>query len=105
MKTKMYNGFEVNKTLISKRQLLAETAKSLGTRFTIDDVKNVYKALQDTASKHLRTANEYNVVSVNFGYGLSITSTIREINNYPRMWLKAKISRYFNRHIINEYEN
>lgn len=102
MNTRMYNGFEVNRTLISKRQLLAETAKALGTQFTIADVKSVYKALQDTASKHLRSANEYDVVTINFGHGVSITSSIKEVNNSPRMWLRAKVSRHFNRTAVNE---
>lgn len=102
MKTKMYNGFEVKRTLISKRQLLTETAKALGTRFTIDDVKTVYRALQDTAHAHLNNANEYDIVTVNFGEGLSITSTIREVGNSPRMWLRAKISRHHNRTAVNE---
>lgn len=105
MKPKMKNGFEVNRTLVSKRQLLMETAKALGTQFTIADVTTVYRALQETATDHLKAANEYDIVTVNLGEGLSVTSSIREINNYPRMWLKAKISRHFNRNKINELDN
>ena len=102
MKTKTYNGFEVNRTLITKRQLIAETAKALGDSYTIADVKTVYKAIQATAKTHLLTANEYDIVTVNLGDGLTITSSIKEYNSDPRMWFKARISRHSNKKRLAE---
>ena len=102
MKQRTYKGFEVNRTLISKRQLIAEAAKALGNEFSIGDVKEVYKALQRTATAHLLKANEYDIVTVNLGDGLTVTSSIKEYNSEPRMWLKARVSLHHNRKIINK---
>ena len=101
-KVKTYNGVEVKRTLITKRQLITETAKALGDKFTIADVKEVYKALQRTAKAHLLKANEYDIVTVNLGDGLTITSSIKDYNSDPRMWFKAKISRHSNQKINKE---
>ena len=102
MKTKTYNGFEINRTLITKRQLIAETAKALGDSYTIADVKTVYSALQRTAETHLKAANEYDIVTVNLGNGLTVTSSIRDYKNDPRMWFKARISRHSNKKRLAE---
>ena len=102
MKQRTYNGFEVNRTLITKRQLIAETAKALGDSYTIADVKTVYSALQRTAETHLKAANEYDIVTVNLGNGLTVTSSIRDYKNDPRMWFKARISRHSNKKRLAE---
>lgn len=87
--------------LITKRNLLAETAKQLGTDFTIDDVNEVYTALQEVALSHLQQANEDKPITVKFGNGLSITAKIKEVDQRSRLWYHAKISRHYNR-AINE---
>lgn len=87
--------------LITKRNLLAETAKQLGTDFTIDDVTEVYTALQEVALSHLQQANEDKPITVKFGNGLSVTSKIKQVDDKPRIWYHAKVSRHYNR-AINE---
>lgn len=89
--------------LVTKRLLLAETAKRLGERFTIDDVKKIYETISDLVQEHLQQADESEPVKVKLGNGLSITASIKEQeNDYNRMWLKAKISRYHNRVNLND---
>lgn len=90
--------------VITKRDLLAEVNRELKD-YTLDEVREVVNTIERVALSHLKQANEDNAVTVKFGDGLSITSRIKTVDDAPRMWLKAKISRYFNRHIINEYEN
>lgn len=90
--------------VITKRALLAEVNRELKD-YTLDEVREVVNTIERVALTHLKQANEDNAVTVKFGDGLSITSRIKTVDDAPRMWLKAKISRYFNRHIINEYEN
>lgn len=87
--------------LITKRNLLAEVAKQLGTDFTIEDVSEVYTALQEVALSHLQQANENEPITVKFGNGLSVTSKIKQVDQRPRLWYRAKISRHYNR-AINE---
>lgn len=87
--------------LVSKRKLLAEVAKQLGTDFTIEDVSEVYTALQEVALSHLQQANEDKPITVKFGNGLSISSKIKQVDDKPRIWYHAKISRHYNR-AINE---
>lgn len=72
--------------------------------YTLDEVREVVNTIERIALTHLKQANEDNAVTVKFGDGLSITSRIKTVDEAPRMWLKAKISRYFNRRIINGYE-
>lgn len=89
--------------LVTKRELIAEAAKRLGKRFTIDDVKKIYNTISDLVQEHLQQADESESVKVKFGNGLSITANIKEYeNDYNRMWLKAKISRYHNRVNLND---
>lgn len=90
--------------VITKRDLLAEVNRELKD-YTLDEVREVVNTIERVALSHLKQANEVNAVTVKFGDGLSITSRIKTVDDAPRMWLKAKISRYFNRRIINEYEN
>lgn len=90
--------------VITKRALLAEVNRELKD-YTLDEVREVVNTIERVALSHLKQANEDNAVTVKFGDGLSITSRIKTVDDAPRMWLKAKISRYFNRRIINEYEN
>ena len=90
--------------VITKRDLLAEVNRELKD-YTLDEVREVVNTIERVALSHLKQANEDNAVTVKFGDGLSITSRIKTVDDAPRMWLKAKISRYFNRRIINEYEN
>lgn len=87
--------------LVTKRNLLAEVAKQLGTDFTIEDVNEVYTALQEVALSHLQQANENEPITVKFGNGLSVTSKIKQVDQRPRLWYRAKISRHYNR-AINE---
>lgn len=87
--------------LVTKRNLLAEVAKQLGTDFTIEDVNEVYTTLQDIVLSHLQRANENEPITVKFGNGLSITAKIKQVDDKPRLWYHAKISRHFNR-AINE---
>ena len=87
--------------VITKRALLAEVNRELKD-YTLDEVREVVNTIERVALTHLKQANEDNAVTVKFGDGLSITSRIKTVDDAPRMWLKAKISRYFNRHIINE---
>lgn len=89
--------------VITRRDLLAEVNRELKD-YTLDEVKEVVNTIERVALTHLKQANEDNAVTVKFGDGLSITSRIKTVDDAPRMWLKAKISRYFNRRIINEYE-
>ena len=84
---------------ISKRELIAQTAKQLGSGYTIDEVKEIYEAITSVATEHLLKANEYNPITVKFGNGLSVTSRIKEVDQRPRMWLKARISRHYNRQL------
>lgn len=89
--------------LVTKRELIAETAKRLGNDFTIDDVKKCYETISDLVKEHLQQADESESVKVKFGSGLSITASIKEQeNDYNRMWLKAKITRYHNRVNLND---
>lgn len=89
--------------LVTKRQLLAETAKRLGNDFTINNVKQVYNTISDLVQEHLLQADESESVKVKLGCGLSITASIKEYeNDYNRMWCKAKISRYRNRVNLND---
>lgn len=89
--------------LVTKRQLLAETAKRLGNDFTINTVKKVYDTISYLVQEHLQQADESEPVKVKLGSGLSITASIKEQeNDYNRMWLKAKISRYHNRVNLND---
>lgn len=90
--------------VITRRALLAEVNRELKD-YTLDEVREVINTIERVALAHLKQANEDNAVTVKFGDGLSVTSRIKTVDDAPRMWLKAKISRYFNRHIINEYEN
>lgn len=88
--------------LITKRELIAETAKRLGNDFTINTVKKVYETVSDLVQEHLHQADESEPVKIKLGNGLSITASIKEYeNDYNRMWLKAKISRYHNR-VLND---
>lgn len=88
--------------LITKRKLIAEAAKRLGNDFTIDDVKKVYQTISNLVKEHLQQADESESVKVKLGSGLSITASIKEReNDFNRMWLKAKISRYHNRVNLN----
>lgn len=89
--------------VITKRDLLAEVNRELKD-YTLDEVREVFTTIERVALSHLKQANEDNAVTIKFGDGLSITSRIKTVDNAPRMWLKAKISRYFNRRIINGYE-
>lgn len=84
---------------ISKRELITQTAKKLGSGYTIDEVKEIYEAISNVATTHLLKANEYNPITIKLGNGLSVTSRIKEVDQRPRMWLKAKISRHFNRNL------
>lgn len=84
---------------ISKRELIAQTAKQLGSGYTIDEVKEIYEAITSVATEHLLNANEYKPVTVKFGNGLSVTSRIKEVDQRPRMWWKAKVSRHYNRQL------
>lgn len=90
--------------VITKRDLLAEVNRELKD-YTLDEVREVFNTIERIALSHLKQANEDNAVTIKFGNGMSVTSRIKTVDDVPRMWLKAKISRYFNRHIINEYEN
>lgn len=90
--------------LVTKRNLLAEVAKQLGTDFTIEDVSEVYTALQEVALSHLQQANEDKPITVKFGNGLSISSKIKQVDDKPRIWYHAKISRHYNRK-VNELDN
>ncbi|MBU5462371.1 hypothetical protein [Lachnoclostridium sp. MSJ-17] len=96
-----YKQRRKTKMLITKRNLLAETAKQLGTDYSIEDVTEVFNALQDVALSHLQQANEREPITVKFGNGLSISSKIKQVDDKPRLWLHAKISRHYNR-AINE---
>lgn len=89
--------------VITKRDLLAEVNRELKD-YTLDEVREVVNTIECVALSHLKQANEDNSVTVKFGDGLSITSRIKTVDDAPRMWLKVKISRYFNRRIINGYE-
>ena len=88
--------------VITKRDLISEAAKLLGDDYTLGDVKEVYSALQAITATHLLQANKYNPVTVKFGNGLSVSSKIKEINHCPRMWLKARITRHYNRVTVNK---
>lgn len=87
--------------LVTKRNLIAEVARQLGTDYTVEDVTEVFNALQDVALSHLQQANEREPITVKFGNGLSISSKIKQVDDKPRLWLHAKISRHYNR-AINE---
>lgn len=89
--------------IITKRKLIAEAAKKLGNDFTIDDVKKVYQTISNLVKEHLQQADENESVKVKLGNGLSITASIKEReNDFNRMWLKARISRYHNRVNLND---
>lgn len=87
--------------VISKRDLIIQTAKQLDD-FTIEDVNEVYTALENVALSHLNKANEDNPITVKFGSGLSVTAKIKEVDQTPRMWFHSKISRHYNRVVLNE---
>ena len=95
--TKLTKG-ETSMT-ISKRELIAQTAKQLGSGYTIDEVKEIYEAITNVATTHLLNATEYTPITVKFGNGLSVTSKIKVVYQIPRMWLKSRISRHFNRNL------
>ncbi len=90
--------------VISKRELLRETSKRLGNEFTIDKVKSVYEALHKTIESHLMQVDYDEDITVKLGSGLSLTSTIRVMDDNPRLWLKARVSRYHNRVKVNDYK-
>lgn len=87
--------------VVSKRDLLSQTAKQLDG-FTVEDVTEVYTALQQVALSHLNNANELEPITIKFGNGLSVTSKIKEVDQRPRMWYHAKVSRHYNRVVVNE---
>lgn len=87
--------------IISKRDLITQTAKQLDD-YTIEDVKEVYAALENVALTHLNSANELEPITIKFGNGLSVTSKIKEVDQRPRMWYHAKVSRHYNRVVVNE---
>ena len=87
--------------VISKRDLITQTAKQLDD-YTIQDVAEIYTALENVALSHLNSANEDNPITVKLGNGLSITSKIKEVDQIPRMWYHAKISRHYNRRTVND---
>ena len=89
--------------VISKRDLITQTAKQLDD-YTIQDINEIYSALENVALAHLNSANEDNPITVKFGNGLSVTSKIKEVDQRPRMWYHAKISRHYNRVVVNELE-
>ena len=92
------NTFDIRKTKITKKQIIRETAKSLGD-YTQAEVETIYNAIRDTITNHLATANDDNMVMLNLGNGMSITSKVKYVNGDPRLWYHAKISRYKNRAI------
>lgn len=87
--------------IISKRDLITQTARQLGG-FTVEDVNEVYTALENVVLSHLNSANKDNPITVKFGNGLSVTSKIKEVDQIPRMWYHAKVSRHYNRVTVNE---
>lgn len=93
----------LNTMVISKRDLITQTAKQLDD-YTIQDVAEIYTALENVALSHLNSANEANPITVKFGHGLSVTSKIKEVDQRPRMWYHAKVSRHYNRVVLNELE-
>ena len=93
----------LNTMVISKRDLITQTANQLDD-YTIEDVNEVYTALQNVAITHLNNANELEPITVKFGNGLSVTSKIKQVDQRPRMWYHSKISRHYNRVVLNELE-
>ena len=90
--------------IISKRELLRDTSKLLGKEFTIDKMKSVYEALHKTIEVYLMQVDYDEDITVKLGSGLSLTSTIRMMDDNPRLWLKARVSRYHNRVKVNEFK-
>ena len=88
--------------VISKRKLLRDASELLGKEFTIDKVKSVYEALHKTIESYLTQVDYDEDITVKLGSGLSLTSTIRMIDDNPRLWLKARVSRYHNRVKVND---
>lgn len=99
--------------IIKRKEIIRETAKSLGKDFTIPKVKQVYNAVEETI-KRMLLENEN--IQIRPMQGLVISSTIKpEHSNYimpdgkkviqpSRKWLHAKITRYFNRNVINSLD-
>jgi len=88
--------------VISKRELLRDASKLLGKEFTIDKVKSVYEALHKTIEAYLMQVDYDEDITVKLGSGLSLTATIRIIDDNPRLWLKSRVSRYQNRVKVND---
>lgn len=99
--------------IVKRKEIIRETAKSLGKDFTIPKVKSVYNAAEETIKRMLL---ENDNVQIRPMQGLVITSSIKtEHSNYvmpdgkrviqpSRKWLHAKITRYFNRNVINSLD-
>lgn len=100
--------------IIKRKEIIKETAKSLEKEFTIPKVKSVYNAVEETIKRMLL---ENDNIQIRPMQGLVITSTIKpEHTNYimpdgkkviqpSRKWLHAKITRYFNRNVVNNLVN
>lgn len=82
--------------VVTKRDLIFKTAKRLGKSFTINDVKAIYTAITDVIKEHLQAADESQSVTIKLGDGLSLVSKIKMVDQIPRLWIHAKISRYHN---------
>lgn len=94
----MIDTFDVKKTKISKKQIIRDTAKSLGD-YTQAEVEQIYNGIRDVIYSHLQQANDDNMILLNLGNGLSLQSKIKYVNGNPRLWMHSKISRYKNRAI------
>lgn len=99
--------------IVKRKEIIRETAKSLEKEFTIPKVKRVYNAVEETIKRMLLDNDNIQIRPMQ---GLVISSTIKpERSNYimpdgrkviqpSRKWLHAKITRYFNRNVINSLD-
>lgn len=99
--------------IIKRKEIIRATAKSLGKDFTIPKVKKMYNAVEETIKRMLL---ENDNVQIRPMQGLVISSTIkpehshyimpdgRKVIQPSRKWIHSKITRYFNRNIVNNLD-
>lgn len=99
--------------IINKEDIIRLVAKSLGKGYTIPMVRTIYREIEKTIRNLLIENNNARINVVN---GIHLLSYIKpeHINYYmpngkriiqpPRKWVRAKVTQWFNRNVINDLD-
>lgn len=97
-------------TSITKMELIKEVARDLGRDYTIKDVKNIYRAIENRVKEYLESQDE---ITIRLSNGFYISSTIKEPRSYnlygqkitpiPKKWITARVTRDYNMKRNAEY--